>query len=54
MRIASMPGLTTVAVPFPDNVPTHPLLVIDYELVAANDEPELDRLWKAATTLGFW
>lgn len=50
-----MPGLTTPAsVPFPDNVPTHPLLVVDYERVVAGDELELDKLWKAATELGFW
>ncbi|KAI0094396.1 Clavaminate synthase-like protein [Irpex rosettiformis] len=49
-----MPGLTNTLVPFPDNVPTHPLLVVDYALIVANDEAELDKLWKAATKLGFW
>ncbi|KAJ3877712.1 hypothetical protein F5051DRAFT_490717 [Lentinula edodes] len=39
---------------FPTNIPTHPLLVIDYELVKNGDEKEKDVLWKAATTLGFW
>ena len=29
-------------------------LVIDLERVAAGDEAEIDRLWKAATELGFW
>lgn len=54
-EVSSMPGLTTPAsVPFPDNVPTHPLLVVDYEHVVAGDELELDKLWKAATELGFW
>lgn len=48
-----MPGLT-VAVPFPNDVPTHPLLAIDYSLVVANDTAELDKLWRAATQLGFW
>lgn len=48
-----MPALTT-SVPFPDDVPTHPLVVIDYALVTANDPGELDKLWKAATELGFW
>ncbi|OCH95737.1 Clavaminate synthase-like protein [Obba rivulosa] len=48
-----MPGLTTAA-PFPDDVPTHPLLVIDYALLTANDIHEIDRLWQAATMMGFW
>lgn len=41
-------------VPFPNNVATHPLLVVDYDLVKANNECELEKLWKAATELGFW
>lgn len=40
--------------PFPDNVPTHPLLVIDYALLKARDKQEMDRLWEAATNIGFW
>ncbi|GLB43791.1 putative clavaminate synthase-like protein [Lyophyllum shimeji] len=40
--------------PFPDDVPTHPLLVIDYELIKSRDQHEIDRLWEAATNLGFW
>ena len=48
-----MPGLTIVP-PFPDDVPTYPLLVIDYELIKANDKDETEKLWKAATQLGFW
>ncbi|KAJ7041622.1 Clavaminate synthase-like protein [Mycena alexandri] len=40
--------------PFPDNVPAHPLLVIDYELVKAGDVAEIERLWTAGTKLGFW
>ncbi|TFK56538.1 Clavaminate synthase-like protein, partial [Heliocybe sulcata] len=47
-----MPGLTFP--PFPDDVPTHPLLVIDYALLQAGDAQEMDKLWKAATELGFW
>ncbi len=49
----TMPGLTTFT-PFPEDVPTHPLLVIDYQLVKAGDAAEVDKLWKAATELGFW
>lgn len=40
--------------PFPDGVPTVPLLVIDYVLIKAGDEVEINRLWEAATQLGFW
>ncbi|KAJ7186805.1 hypothetical protein C8R46DRAFT_879585 [Mycena filopes] len=39
---------------FPSNVPTHPLLVVDYEKLLAKDEAEIAKLWSAATTLGFW
>ncbi|KAF9033917.1 Clavaminate synthase-like protein [Hymenopellis radicata] len=48
-----MPGLTSFP-PFPDDVPTHPLLVVDYQLVRLGDEHEIEKLWKAATELGFW
>lgn len=47
-----MPALTLP--PFPDDVKTHPLLVIDYELIKNGDQNEIDTLWKAATSLGFW
>ncbi|KAI0346723.1 Clavaminate synthase-like protein [Trametopsis cervina] len=47
-----MPGLTYP--PFPEDIPTFPLLVIDYELVKQGDQAEVDRLWGAATQLGFW
>lgn len=40
--------------PFPDDVPTIPLLVIDYARLRARDEQEIDRFWEAATKLGFW
>ena len=40
--------------PFPEDVPTHPLLVIDYEQLKAGNPEEIDRLWGAATGLGFW
>ncbi|KAJ7626860.1 Clavaminate synthase-like protein [Roridomyces roridus] len=40
--------------PFPEDVPTCPLFVIDYELIKARDEREMERLWDAGTTLGFW
>ena len=53
LHSAAMPGLTIVP-PFPDDVPTYPLLVIDYELIKNGDENEINRLWEAATTLGFW
>lgn len=47
-----MPG--TIFPPFPDDVATHPLLVIDYTLIEAGDTSEIDKLWEAATELGFW
>ncbi|TFY81434.1 hypothetical protein EWM64_g2572 [Hericium alpestre] len=47
-----MPGLTFP--PFPDNVPTIQLVVIDFALLRAGDAAEIERLWKAATELGFW
>lgn len=51
----TMPGLTAPQVPpFPEDVPTHPLLVIDYQLVTQKDSSEIDKLWEAATKLGFW
>ncbi|KAF4611479.1 hypothetical protein D9613_004584 [Agrocybe pediades] len=40
--------------PFPDDVPTHPLLVVDYQLIKKKDPSEVDKLWEAATKLGFW
>ncbi|KAF9466944.1 hypothetical protein BDZ94DRAFT_1157018 [Collybia nuda] len=40
--------------PFPEDIPTHPLLVIDYELIKAGDKNEINRLWEAGTKLGFW
>lgn len=50
-----MPGLLTEdAPPFPEDVPTHPLLIIDYELIKRGAQEEKDKLWKAATELGFW
>ncbi|KAG1800459.1 uncharacterized protein HD556DRAFT_1343976 [Suillus plorans] len=47
-----MPGSTLP--PFPNDVRTHPLLIIDYELIRAGDVKEVNRLWEAATTIGFW
>jgi len=48
-----MPGLTSYP-SFPEDVPTHPLLVVDYQLLLKGDENEINTLWKAATELGFW
>ncbi|KAH8082843.1 Clavaminate synthase-like protein [Cristinia sonorae] len=48
-----MPGLTAFP-PFPTDVPTHPLLIVDYQLLLQNDADEINKLWKAATELGFW
>ena len=40
--------------PFPADVRTHPLLVIDFGLLKAGASTEIDRLWDAATSIGFW
>ncbi|KAJ7773609.1 hypothetical protein DFH07DRAFT_866043 [Mycena maculata] len=40
--------------PFPNNVPTHTLLVIDYDRIKAGNPEEIERLWTAATMLGVW
>ncbi|KAI0348237.1 Clavaminate synthase-like protein [Trametopsis cervina] len=48
-----MPGLN-IATPFPDDVLCHPLIIVDYSLIVAGHETEEDKLWKAATELGFW
>ena len=50
---STMPGLVNLP-PFPEDVPTHPLLVVDYDLLLTRDEAEIEKLWKAATELGFW
>ncbi|KAL5526718.1 hypothetical protein ACEPAF_8443 [Sanghuangporus sanghuang] len=47
-----MPGLTLP--PFPEDLPTHPLIIVDYGLVKSGDSQEIDKLWKASTELGFW
>ena len=39
---------------FPIDVRTHPLLIIDFELLQTGDSMEIDRLWEAATSIGFW
>ncbi|KAJ6579515.1 hypothetical protein DFH09DRAFT_1260431 [Mycena vulgaris] len=39
---------------FPGEVPTHPLLVVDYSLLVAGDLAEIEKLWGAAKDLGFW
>lgn len=47
-----MPG--TVFPPFPEDVPVQPLPIVDFGLVKSGDPGEIDKLWKAATELGFW
>ena len=48
-----MPGLSKFPL-FPEGVLTHPLLVIDYQLIKQGDVDEINTLWEAATKLGFW
>ncbi|KAK0207267.1 hypothetical protein IW262DRAFT_664000 [Armillaria fumosa] len=40
--------------PFPDDVPTHPFLIIDYRLLQEGNITEKERLWEAARKIGFW
>ena len=40
--------------PFPEDVPTHPLLVVDYQKLLEDDAAEIEKFWHASTTLGFW
>ncbi|GAA5884412.1 hypothetical protein JCM6882_005241 [Rhodosporidiobolus microsporus] len=39
---------------FPEDLECHPLLVVDYAKIAAGDEAEIDTLYKACTTIGFF
>ncbi|KAI8990676.1 Clavaminate synthase-like protein [Trametes punicea] len=48
-----MPGLTSSPL-FPTDIPTHSLLVVDYQLLKAEDSNEVAKLWRAATSTGFW
>ncbi|KAI0751878.1 Clavaminate synthase-like protein [Daedaleopsis nitida] len=48
-----MPGVTAYP-PFPKDVPTYPLVVVDFQLIQAGDVDEINRLFDAATTIGFW
>ncbi|KAI0334054.1 Clavaminate synthase-like protein [Cubamyces sp. BRFM 1775] len=48
-----MPGLTTLP-SFPSDVPTHSMLVLDFQLLRAGDQDEISKLWHAATHTGFW
>jgi len=47
-------AIFTTLPPFPDDVPTHPLLILDFALLKDGDKNEIAKLWKAATELGFW
>lgn len=40
--------------PFPEDTPAHPLLVVDFLKIAAGDEAEVDTLFQACSTLGFF
>lgn len=53
--VASKPRRPTYPiVPFSDETPTHPLLVVDFEQVKAGDKDAIDTLFKACSTLGFF
>ncbi|KDE07059.1 hypothetical protein MVLG_02635 [Microbotryum lychnidis-dioicae p1A1 Lamole] len=40
--------------PFPSDLETHPLLVVDYTKIASRDQAEIDQLYKACTSIGFF
>lgn len=40
--------------PFPEDCPTHPLLIVDFLKVEAGDLNEIDTLFTACTSLGFF
>ncbi|RDB23591.1 Oxidoreductase vrtI [Hypsizygus marmoreus] len=44
----------TISPPFPENVPTQDLVIVDYKLIHEGNEKEISVLWKAATERGFW
>ncbi|KAM0790376.1 hypothetical protein ACM66B_003258 [Microbotryomycetes sp. NB124-2] len=59
MPVISIPRADKVSkpyprAPFPDYVPTHPLVVIDFALIKVGDDEECRRLFKACSTLGFF
>ncbi|KAL5485858.1 hypothetical protein ACEPAI_6900 [Sanghuangporus weigelae] len=47
-----MLGLTLP--PFPEDLPTHSLIIVDYGLVKSGDSQVIDKFWKASIELGFW
>jgi isopenicillin N synthase-like dioxygenase len=47
--------MASLSVPlFPNDVPTASVSVVDYKLLRAGDEKEIEKLWVAATEGGFW
>ncbi|EPQ57829.1 Clavaminate synthase-like protein [Gloeophyllum trabeum ATCC 11539] len=40
--------------PFPDDIPTEQLSIIDYQLLLAGEPSEIEKLYHAAATQGFW
>ena len=52
-----MPGLVRQKFPvepFPEDLPTHPLLVVDFEQVKAGEQEAIDTLYKACSQLRFF
>lgn len=40
--------------PFDDKLPTHPLLIVDYQAVKAGEQEAIDTLYQACSNLGFF
>ncbi|KAK4703375.1 hypothetical protein P7C70_g2840, partial [Phenoliferia sp. Uapishka_3] len=55
-----MPGLPSHAgvayppFPFPEDLECHPLVVVDYDILRAGSQEEIDKLYAAVTSLGFF
>lgn len=51
---AAAPKITWPRAPFPDDTPSHALLVVDFLKVQAGDAAEIETLYKACSTIGFF
>ena len=40
--------------PFPEDVSCYTLITVDYQKLVEGDAAEVEKLWQAATTIGFW
>ncbi|KAM0756384.1 Clavaminate synthase-like protein [Meredithblackwellia eburnea MCA 4105] len=52
--ITTMSGKTWPPKPFPTDLECHPLLIVDYSEIMNGSKEELDKLYKACTSIGFF